>query len=113
MVTIGSRIDKCINEKVNLENTPIRGVFILTKVNIVDIIQKNGGVFMFGFWFWLLISIGVGLVLFPVTYFYGWWEGKKNGKTEPKKQSLLIAIIMGLWPVAACVTTWMGIWLQL
>lgn len=68
---------------------------------------------MHDFVVWLLISIGAGILLFPAAYFYERWESKREGTILPKKKSLLIAAVMGAWPIAACLATWAGLWLGL
>lgn len=65
------------------------------------------------FWVWLLISIGAGLLLFPASYFYGMYEDKKEGVIVSKKKNIQLAGIMAVWPVLACVITWVGIWFNL
>lgn len=68
---------------------------------------------MSDFWIWLLISATAGLILFPATYFYEKWEDKREGVVVSPKKNLLIATVMGIWPVAACIVTWAGIWLEI
>lgn len=68
---------------------------------------------MNSFMFWFLLSIVLGAVLFTLGYFYDKWECKKKDIESTNKNHLQIASAIGLWPIAACLTTWIGIWLNL
>ena len=68
---------------------------------------------MESFLFWFVISVVCGAILFPITYFYSKWEGTRNGEPQVKRMSLTMAAVMAMWPVTACIVTWIGIWLKL